>query len=1121
MPLFNGEKTKSLRDYRGEKPAKIDWFRRKASFLFRYDSLFYFGLIAIVTGILWTVYSLAANSFTQMFNWDYAWQYVPFAYDYYDAWHTFFRTGSFPLYDAQVWLGTDRIGSGSYYGLFDPFVFLINFFPRSFIPQAYVISTIIRLTVSCFLMRAYLRYLGIKEWTARVGAIAYSFSGYVTFMAGFASFLTITALLPLMLYGIEKVLKDRNPVALAVGVFLIGVSNFFLLVPCCIFGVFYALWRFFVTVKERNRNANLIAMGLGVAGFAIGLCLCSFSLIPSMRETLLSGRSSSIGSAYWNAIKASIQEHNPAEFFSLVFEEVGDNPGRELMGLISFFFPTGGFTILPLARSEGYDAWTASLFVYTPMIICFFGAMIHSVRLKRWRHFFALAFCVFLVFTNFSYFFFYAFSGNGYGRWFIVLVPIIVYYACWGLDQREEGPRWIPLTGGIIAFASTIASFYVIGALLKGKTFSASVYNPNHQTYWQSKYYVAEEIYNNISTTWYFYYQLGLIILETFLLFIGAKKKWLPKALLGCVVFEAAIMGNITYAFNGTYSVENWWAGGTNNVSISRRICEEINKNEKDFARVYSDTFLGTNYAAFLAGVNGTASFHSLMNFDTEDFSLANQMKHAGSSHPTYGGEQIYNPSWSGYYANKRMGLDALLSYRYYVTQNSFNIKGKDGKKVFFADNIPFGAEEIPLPSGLEDYRLYRESDAFSPRLGYTVNPENTYRLGRVKDSPFKTAFFHSYGGQKAFLELEHLAQTMYEGAIVEDGEVVPEGFAFKEAPADYSWIDYEDAFDGKLYCSPSSSYGAQYHFVADYYETDRFSGTSIIPDSSSEFFDEGPAFFLNHYTAYESNFSWNRKITLGKGKVVLYPKYTDYFNEDDPTGAYFEIRLPVTTDDKSKYHAPALYAIGDRFNEKGEIVEENACLALDYNGPNNARKSGIFDYSSSTFGLYARDGKVKYLVLGYDDNDSSRNFEIAASNIYFQVVNRTVAEKRLQGLSGHFKNLQTKVNQYEFDLLPGKQRIFVTGLGYDKGWSARAVINGSATPLQSLKVNGGLYGFIAPASEGDTHIVMAYETPYSKLSTALWIVGASGIAAYLGLAFYFQNKKKKPSLDLTQSAKA
>lgn len=1105
--------SKTLRDYGKEKPAKTGWFREKCGFLFRIDSLFYFGLLCAVTALLWTVYSVVTNSFTQMFNWDYAWQYVPFAYDYYDAWHVFFVKGQFPLYDARVWMGTDAIGSGSYYGLFDPFVFFINFFPRSWIPQTYFLSTVLRITVSCFLMRSYLKYMGIKEWTARIGAIAYSLSGYATFMAGFASFISATSLLPLMLLGIEKVLKEQKPIALSAGVALIGLSNFFLLVPCCIFGVIYALWRYGFTFKTRNKGQNGLTIVLGIAGFGLGLCLSAFSLFPSLRETLLSGRSASVGSAYLTAIKNSLKEHNLLQFFSLIFEEVGDNPGRELMGVISFFFPTGGFTILPMARSSGYDAWTASLFVYTPMLISFFAALIHSVRLKKWHHFLAVAFCVLLVFTNFSYFFFYAFSGNGYGRWFIVLVPVIVYYACWGFDQRTSGPKWIPVSAGLIALVTTIGAYYLIDYLLKGKNFPANVYNTNGTTYWQTSYHVASEFFNNISAAWYFYYQLALIAIETVLIGIGTKKKWLPKALLGCVAFEAVIMGNATYAFNGTYSVEHWWAGGRENVSLTRRLAENILSSDQGFYRTQSDTFLGTNYAAHLAGLNNTASFHSLMNFETETFSLAGQMKRRGGKFKTYADEYVYNPSWSGFYANKRLWMDETLGYRYYINQSTISVKDKEGKAVTFPANYPFGASEVPeLEKNGNGCRVYRRDDAYYSELGFLADPSKTYRLGVQKDSDYANSFYHGYGGTSSFIELQGFEQAISSGAIVED-DVELKGIQPKAYSIPTEWAKAEKELDGSMYCSSSVSSLSAKHVIMDYYETERFGNQSVYPSPDKEYQNEGFAFFLNNNVKKVSDFRWNQEVNLGKGKVVMRPSGSLYFDED-PKGTYFEIRLPATTDStENKYHAPAFYAIGDRFDEEGNIVEENACLGFDYTTADAARRSGIFDSSSSTFGLYARDGKVKYVVLAFEEYLPSAKFSLAASNIYFHSFSRTYVESKLAALANNFKNVVTGTNTFDFDIKTDVDKIAVTQLGFDKGWSAVAMIGGKKVPLQSLKVDGGLYGFVAPAQPEEYHMAMRYQTPYSTISAVLWIFAVTMGGAYLTSRFIIDVKKEKRKL--------
>ncbi|MCF0112908.1 MAG: hypothetical protein HUJ60_02915, partial [Bacilli bacterium] len=52
------------------------WMHKHMPFLFRWDSVFYFGLFVFLLGFAWTAYSLFTDSFTQLLNWDYTWQYV-------------------------------------------------------------------------------------------------------------------------------------------------------------------------------------------------------------------------------------------------------------------------------------------------------------------------------------------------------------------------------------------------------------------------------------------------------------------------------------------------------------------------------------------------------------------------------------------------------------------------------------------------------------------------------------------------------------------------------------------------------------------------------------------------------------------------------------------------------------------------------------------------------------------------------------------------------------------------------------------------------------------------------------------------------------------------------------
>ena len=204
----------SLAAAKDKKDLVKDFIKKHFPFLFDVRSLFYFILFLVIVSLGWCAWSLWNNYFTQLYGWDYEHQYVCFYYTYWDTWHEFFRTGHFNLYSYNTFLGTDNIGSNSYYGLFDPFVTVMILFPRVWIPQMTAITTFAKLIVTALLMRGYLKYMGISEWTARIGAVACAFSGFVNFMVGFPNFVSAAIYAPMILWGIEKVIRERKPTLL-------------------------------------------------------------------------------------------------------------------------------------------------------------------------------------------------------------------------------------------------------------------------------------------------------------------------------------------------------------------------------------------------------------------------------------------------------------------------------------------------------------------------------------------------------------------------------------------------------------------------------------------------------------------------------------------------------------------------------------------------------------------------------------------------------------------------------------------------------------------------------------------------------------------------------------------
>lgn len=1121
---------KSLSQIRAETRKKGGWFHAHMPFLFRIDSLFYYGIFLFVLSGLWAGYALVMENFSQLLNWDYTWQYIPFTYDYWDAWHTFFSTGKFPLYDAKVYLGTDMIGSGSYYGLFDPFQFVCYLFPREWIPQTYAFMTFLKLVFGGLMMRCYLKCMGIREFTARIGGVIYAFSGFTTFFEGSPNFTTAVAFLPLILWGIERVLRKQEPTLLILGVFGLGISCFFFLPVICIFGVIYALWRFFTTLKTRDKKAQILTMIYGIGGFAVGLALSAFSLLPSLRQTMLTGRGASVGTAYAHAILESLKSLDAKMLVSFVFEEVGDNPGRELMGVISFFFPTGGWTNLPLARmlqwngNVGYDAWTSSLFCYTPCVILFFAGIMHSIRLRKWSHLLAVVVCVYAVLTTFSYYFFYAFSGNGYGRWFLILIPLIVYYCCWAFDERARGPRAVPFIATLFALLGTIGAYYLTIAVLDGKKFPSSTYNVNgNSSYWPERFATANQTVGGITASWYFYYQLAFVTVEGALLCIGYRKKWVQYALFGLVTVEVIVMGNVAYAFNGTWSIQHHYAGGEYNRAVSSQMIGAINAKDKSFFRVQSDTFGGSKYYHFVFGANTTTVFHSLMNFDLETFAINNGLKgRGGTPVETYNGEKVYYPSWSGYYGNKRYWLDSLLEFRYYIVKNNYSgWKDKDGNAQFLSPNVPFFSEELTDYSPNRDvYRVFRRSDASLPTLGYAIDSNEIYRMGKSTtaiSSDWVNSFYnyvYDGSGTSNFGNLEWLEYVQTHGAIIDDDVTLPEQFSFADAPAlPISSATLEQRTGSPIYSIDNGNLVMKYYLTED--------KDFLFAEGSKPYYFDGPGYFLNHYKTVSPTYgkgSYQSSISIARdtGKLAYFPAEGTYLN-DDPNGAYFEFHMDLAAEDP-----PRVYAIGDRFDEDGNLIEENACIGFEsqiFEAMKDAGLYGTGERRLNTFGLFAR-GRVKCLVQCYGGKG---DIYAPYKGFFFTKTERSEIETyeemtRLNAL----QDVRTDVNEFTFSTQYDKDRIVVTHLGYDAGWGATAIYpDGSKHACQMLRLDGGLVGFVAPSvldAENKplkVNYSLRYVTPYSRASLALWAVGVVAYCGYLGYSFVSYRRKRKRAMGL------
>lgn len=1136
----------SLKELRASGQVKTDFFHRHFAFLFNIHSLFYYGLFIFILGIAWTLYSLVTDSGTQLYNWDYNAQYVTFTYNFWDTWHTFFKTGYFELYNPSTYLGSDNIGSNAYYGLFDPFLILCYIFPRSAIPQTFAFATFFKCMTAAFTMRAYLKYMKVSEGSARLGGVIFAYSGFVNFFVGFPSFISMVFTVPLILLGIEKVLREKKISCLVWGLFFLGLISFFFLVVMCIWGVIYALWRFFYLLRSYSKKDIWQVMGLGILSFALGLMMSSWVLLPSFRESTLSGRTTSVGSAYLATIKNAFADQDLATVFAMLFSNVGDNPGRELIGLISFFYPTCNYLYLPLAGStyllssvEGttYDAWTSSLFCYTPMVIMFFTALVSSTRRHQWRHLVATALCSYLLFTTFAYYAFYAFAGDGYGRWYVVLIPLIIYYGCQELDRLKEEPKWVLPVGSFLAVVLTGVTYLIVYLALNGKVFTSV------GTYFVPSYNVPAVVKDGSgiahSLLWIVFYQLGLVVLESVVILYNQYKPSLWKILCGFVSMEIIVAGNISFAYGGLWPYEKEYLGGVSQAERTEAVYSALNSYDDSFYRVASDSYPNVN-ASMAFSFNGAGNFHSLYNYDTSVLSRQSHIIGNDWSYERYG-QKVTAKSWSGWYGNKRFGLDTALGTKYYVVANDFYPTETDGDASsweFQPANVPFGSEEVTSLS-TRYFKVYQNAYYNKVPLGHAV--DSLYAEKRLTDST-QSDFYGKYhydansGNWLSDYEILRNEDVYLNGAILKDSDVdeVSQKFTLSPTPA------------ASLSSTPFSQFSYQGRYL-ETYSGSRNDGNDIYdytyygklshPNGDGTYTVEryfDPAYFLTHLNDdtviakdAKGNFvNENRVSGVVKedyGKFVYYPTtgWGSYFT-NDPGGTYFTMSFPSLESNL----APRVYFVGDTYLEDGVTIDqENVVLSYEWSSLENWRNlERKCDGSSKTFGFYAP-GKVKWIVCcdgkdaGYVNGQPTGNDYQAAPLIYG--CTRSVIEAQIDKLASQDYALSDVVfskRAITFNSNYSSEKMVVTTLGYDAGWKvAVKEADGKLTYLKTYNLDGGFVGFIAPS--GETAYVMSYETPYLKAGVALAMIGFVIYASYTVGYFLVEVKHLKKEMALSLEA--
>lgn len=173
-------------------------------------------------------------------------------------------------WDWNTDLGSNFIGSYSYYLLGSPFFWIMCLFPASWAPYLMAPIYVLKFAVAAVLAYAYLQRFVKNKSYAVLGALLYAFSGFQIYNIFFNQFHEVVALFPLLLLGMEELVQNDRKGLFCIAVALNCMCNYFMFCGQVVFCIVYFLFRcatrtFKITGKRFFNLAFEAVCGVAIA----------------------------------------------------------------------------------------------------------------------------------------------------------------------------------------------------------------------------------------------------------------------------------------------------------------------------------------------------------------------------------------------------------------------------------------------------------------------------------------------------------------------------------------------------------------------------------------------------------------------------------------------------------------------------------------------------------------------------------------------------------------------------------------------------------------------------------------------------------------------------------------
>lgn len=210
------------------------WFHYHVGDIFRLHPYCFTFLSGCLLALLMMMPNIIAGG--GIFSWiaDYTSQEIPFNV----------HLGEIMRDGGETWephsdLGVSTVGAYSFYNLASPFMVVLWIFPAKAVPYLLGLMYIVKYGIACLTAFLFLGRMVKNKKYALLGGILYAFSGFQLTNMLFYHFHDCVALFPLMLYALDRLIKDNKRVLFILVVALNLFTNYFFFIGEVVFLLIY------------------------------------------------------------------------------------------------------------------------------------------------------------------------------------------------------------------------------------------------------------------------------------------------------------------------------------------------------------------------------------------------------------------------------------------------------------------------------------------------------------------------------------------------------------------------------------------------------------------------------------------------------------------------------------------------------------------------------------------------------------------------------------------------------------------------------------------------------------------------------------------------------------------